>query len=309
MESTVNAGSAFIEGYEYRNTEALNLTHDAADTTNNRIDRVVVRLDRSPQAEVPIRVLIRKGNPSSTPVPPVLIRDLYIYEISLAKVLIEAGKSFIETSQITDERDDIRVCGPAVGNGQLLEDNSRTPDSRIEEFPFGVSIMRVHDWGNWPTRYGILMTVRSTFHTAYQIYKNTGSPTSVMLVRHTSLGVFNLWEFIIPEEGNNSNGYYRKGPGRTLECWHRLTARYSGNNQYLSAQWDFPTPFANNTIFINGNRLVGSNITPYNTEILGVTVGSFGPSGAELRVYRVAGSNNFALTDNIDIFVQARGRY
>lgn len=309
MESTVNIGSAFVEGYEYRNTEALRLTHDAADTTDNRIDRVVVRLDRSPQAEVPIRALIRKGNPSASPVPPVLVRDLYIYEISLAQVLIEAGKSFIEASQITDERDDIRYCGPAVSNGVLLEDNSRTPQSTIEEFPFGVSIMRVHEKGTWPTQYGILMTVRSTYNTAYQQYKNTGSPTSVMLIRHTSLGAFNDFEYILPDEGGNNNGRYRKGPGRTLECWHKVTATYQGQGSYLIAQWNFPLSFLDGEVVITTTRETGSNIAPSNTQIVDTVVASNGKDGATLYVYRLQGAPDFVTGNNVTLHLTAKGRY
>src|SRR5690625_6729383 len=40
LEVTVASGAAFLEGHEYRNTESLNLEHNIADSTNDRIDRV-----------------------------------------------------------------------------------------------------------------------------------------------------------------------------------------------------------------------------------------------------------------------------
>src|SRR5699024_12685986 len=35
----------------------------------------------------------------------------YIYEMSVAQVLIKAGKSYVEDSEITDERSNDEVCG------------------------------------------------------------------------------------------------------------------------------------------------------------------------------------------------------
>src|SRR5699024_11712371 len=37
--------------------------------------------------------------------------DNYIYEMSVAQVLIKAGKSYVEDDEITDERENDEVCG------------------------------------------------------------------------------------------------------------------------------------------------------------------------------------------------------
>lgn len=147
LEVTVASGAAFLEGHEYRNTESLNLEHNIADSTNDRIDRVVIRLDNTPDAERPLRAMIRSGMPNSDPEPPELIRNDAIYEISLAQVLVEAGKSYIEQYQITDERGDIDLCGrvsqPAVLTDQISEIDVKLPSTRASEYIRGHSIFYV----------------------------------------------------------------------------------------------------------------------------------------------------------------------
>jgi hypothetical protein len=101
LNTALETGSAYIEGYMYQNTENITFTHDAADTTNARIDRIVLRLDRSLNSRF-IKAFIKKGVPSTNPIPPALQRDKIIYEISLAQVRIDAGKNTI--SSVTDER-------------------------------------------------------------------------------------------------------------------------------------------------------------------------------------------------------------
>lgn len=110
MTVTLGAGYMFVNGYMYENTSNLDLTHDIADPTNDRIDRIVIRFDSEPAVRRNYAT-IKKGNPASNPVPPALTRNDYIFEMSVAQVRIIAGKSFIEQSQITDERENDDVCG------------------------------------------------------------------------------------------------------------------------------------------------------------------------------------------------------
>src|SRR5699024_4126093 len=50
------------------------------------------------------KAIILKGAPDSNPKPPEIVREGYIYDMSVAQVRIIAGKSFIEDEEITDER-------------------------------------------------------------------------------------------------------------------------------------------------------------------------------------------------------------
>lgn len=110
MVTTLGAGYAFANGYMYENSTALDLQHAIADPTNDRIDRVVIRFDSDP-ANRTVSAVVKQGTPAANPTPPNLQRDNYVYELSVAQVRIIAGKSFIEQSQVTDERADQSVCG------------------------------------------------------------------------------------------------------------------------------------------------------------------------------------------------------
>lgn len=111
MKISIKPGYAWIEGYLYKiSGEDLILEHGIADPSLNRIDRVVIRLDKTLENRY-VKAFILEGTPAATPEAPKLIRDDNIYEISLARIEIIAGKSFIESYQITDERLDNTVCG------------------------------------------------------------------------------------------------------------------------------------------------------------------------------------------------------
>ena len=111
MSINIKEGYAWLEGYLYKiDTEPLSLTFDVADPVLNRIDRVVIRLDKTLNNRY-VKAFILKGTPAENPIAPILTRNENIYEISLGKVEILAGKSFIENYQITDERLNNEVCG------------------------------------------------------------------------------------------------------------------------------------------------------------------------------------------------------
>jgi len=108
MNSIVDSGYAFIKGYLYKNDDVKILTHSAADAFQDRIDRIVIRLDMLNRN---ILTVIKEGVKSDNPIVPDVERTDTIYEISLAKVRIIAGKSYIDQSQITDERLNEELCG------------------------------------------------------------------------------------------------------------------------------------------------------------------------------------------------------
>jgi len=108
LVTNVEIGAAFIEGYMYRNTTSINLTHTTGNASFPRIDRVVVRLNRN-IANRDIRIVIKEGAPATTPLAPPLERNELIYELSLAQVRVNAGASVIAT--VSDERLDQSLCG------------------------------------------------------------------------------------------------------------------------------------------------------------------------------------------------------
>lgn len=122
MTIKIEEGYAWLEGYLYKiDTEPLMLTLDSADPSLNRIDRIVIRLDKSLDSRY-VKAFVSKGIPAEEPKAPSLTRDENIYEISLAQIGVLAGKSFIAESEITDERFDEDVCG--IVNSLIKVDTS-----------------------------------------------------------------------------------------------------------------------------------------------------------------------------------------
>lgn len=110
MEIALSTGWIFANGFALEIEESETLEHDVAHPDNDRIDRVVVRFDTNPEG-LDFYPVIKKGTPAKDPVAPSPTRDNYIYEMSVAQVLIKAGKSYVEDSEITDERSDYDLCG------------------------------------------------------------------------------------------------------------------------------------------------------------------------------------------------------
>ena len=108
MAVSVVAGSAWINGYSYENTDALVLNLATASGVNPRIDRVVVRFSA---VERRIYLATLTGTPSEVPVAPTLTRTNDIYELGIADVLVPKGSVTITALNITDTRLNTSLCG------------------------------------------------------------------------------------------------------------------------------------------------------------------------------------------------------
>lgn len=111
MKSSIREGLAWIEGYLYKiDAEPLQLQHEVADSTYNRIDRIVIRLDKTLENRC-IKAFVKTGEPSANPQVPPLQRDENIYEIALAQVLVKADEATLKPENVSDERLNKEVCG------------------------------------------------------------------------------------------------------------------------------------------------------------------------------------------------------
>ncbi|PNP88217.1 hypothetical protein BMT55_15765 [Listeria newyorkensis] len=110
MMTTVSDGSAFIDGRLYINDAALQLTHEPAHPTLDRIDRVVIRLNTDVE-ERSIKAFVKQGTAAAVPVAPAIQDDTNIQEISIAQVKIVKGRSYIAVADVIDERSNQEVCG------------------------------------------------------------------------------------------------------------------------------------------------------------------------------------------------------
>ena len=108
LSIAVAPGFAFVNGYNYQLTEALELTLATADGSNPRIDRVVVCWSRSLR-EMFLAVLT--GTPAATPAAPALTQTSDVYELCLADIAVARGATELTQSAITDTRGDTDLCG------------------------------------------------------------------------------------------------------------------------------------------------------------------------------------------------------
>lgn len=105
---SIAAGTAWINGYRYENTDSLNIPLTTASGSNPRIDRVVVRLSKVNRN---IQLAVIDGTPAATPVAPALTRTSDIYELGIADVLVPTAATSIVINNITDTRLNTNLCG------------------------------------------------------------------------------------------------------------------------------------------------------------------------------------------------------
>ena len=131
----VHAGSAIINGITCVEDTERTLSLQAADTTYDRIDTVVLRLNTSVDVRA-IDLYVVKGTALASPVAPVLTRSGSIYELGLANVYIPANVVTITNERITDTRGDSLRCGYSVSAGYagLL--------SQINEFQAQLNVLK-----------------------------------------------------------------------------------------------------------------------------------------------------------------------
>ncbi|NYV66185.1 hypothetical protein HYI36_13005 [Bacillus sp. Gen3] len=132
MITTLNTGVAYVVGRSYENTSPLSHTHDTEVLGKNRIDRIVVRLDLRTESRF-VKSFIKKGVASTSPVPPDLQRDQFIYEISLAQVKVIGGQTYINANDVVDERGKTDIC-PWAGSKILPNFDNATLEAHIHDY-------------------------------------------------------------------------------------------------------------------------------------------------------------------------------
>ena len=112
MSVIVSTGSAWINGYYYKNASNKSLTLSVADGALKRTDLIVVRLDLINRR---ITAEVVEGIPDTQGTVPELTRNTDEWEIALASVSIPANASEISQADITDLRGNSEYCGWVAG--------------------------------------------------------------------------------------------------------------------------------------------------------------------------------------------------
>lgn len=232
--SRINTGAAWVRAYYYNSDSEKQLTHDSGDLVNDRIDRIVVRLNLDDSFRN-ISTYILKGTPAPTPIAPALTRTNTYYELSLAQVLITAGASIILNSNITDERLDNSLCGLvnsliSVDAQQFQNEWDSWFSSKTDE-PGGEFY---DEWKTWfDSVVGGSYLTKANADTYYRtldfntsINSNTNAVNKTTYLCDTSSGTFTLTLPISPIEFNYIEIIDYKGTFKT----NNLTIDGNGKN-------------------------------------------------------------------------------
>ena len=130
MAVSVAAGRAWVKGYLYLNDAPASFDITLADSTLNRIDAVVLRLDLTARS---IHLAVVQGSYSTEPTAPTVTRNNDVYELKLANISVPAGTTAITQQLIQDCRLDDQVCGITVSAVQHIPTGAYL-DSMVAEF-------------------------------------------------------------------------------------------------------------------------------------------------------------------------------
>ncbi len=117
MQVKVGAGAAIVEGFHTETSTTTTLAIAAANATNPRIDRVVLRVALATPATISLEVLT--GVAAVSPAAPALRDDATFVDLSLALVRVGAAVSTITAPDVTDDRRYSRPAGMATGHKHL----------------------------------------------------------------------------------------------------------------------------------------------------------------------------------------------
>lgn len=110
MTVKVNPGFAVVKGCLKLEETIRTIEIQAASSSLDRIDTVVLRLNDEVNARI-CDLYVRQGIPASSPTRPDLVRSGSVYEIGLADIFIPANTATIVQKRITDTRLDPDRCG------------------------------------------------------------------------------------------------------------------------------------------------------------------------------------------------------
>lgn len=111
MTVTLKKGTALINGYFYQNLSDKVINIDLSDSSQSRIDSVVLRFDKENRK---ITADVINGEYATSPISPELTRNSNIYELRLCNIRVDQEIDKITTSMIEDTRAKTEDCGIVI---------------------------------------------------------------------------------------------------------------------------------------------------------------------------------------------------
>ncbi len=116
MQVKIPSGGAWVRGHWYRTDAQIIKTIAAAHATLPRWDRVILRLDWSANTIV---TAVLTGTPNASPTDPALTQNTSIWEISLARIVVDPTVTSIVAGKVIDQRNVGRAYVNTTGEVQL----------------------------------------------------------------------------------------------------------------------------------------------------------------------------------------------
>lgn len=115
----VDPGVCFIRGRYGRLPSTEELSLEPAHSSYDRIDRVVLGVNLMSDGRN-MKLYVKTGVAAPEPEAPALERTDTLYELSLSRITVGAGATYITDSNIVDERNDHELCGYSLPFGWLV---------------------------------------------------------------------------------------------------------------------------------------------------------------------------------------------
>lgn len=133
MQVDIAAGMALLkDGCPYVLEAADALTIGAADPSNPRIDRIILRLTREGQTDQgKIALMVLAGTPAGSPSAPALTQTSATWDLSLAQIEVGTGVTVIASNKVTDERTYSFSYPTSIAAGDIFYVNASGELSRL----------------------------------------------------------------------------------------------------------------------------------------------------------------------------------
>jgi hypothetical protein len=169
----VATGYAAIRGHWFKNDATASVVLDAADALGDRLDLIVLELDRSAKTVVLNKVT---GIPSVLPAMPALTRTSQTWQIPLAQVRVDAATSLVLADDVTDMRLFAQSVSKSVVSASGLI--STTSTSTIDMSAMAIS--KYTDGGHVDVQFNAIV-YQSTADQNVEVYVQIDGGTSVLM--------------------------------------------------------------------------------------------------------------------------------
>lgn len=157
MNVQVATGYLFNQGVLHPIYTAQNVTIDAADGSNPRIDRIVSRRTMTGTFAGRLVLAVVKGTPAATPTAPALTKDGTTWEVEIGRVTLPAGASSVNSGMLSIANKEIASAG--INDGSVTQAKLAKPSVGTPElFDGAVTLDKLADNIIVPSHPGLINT-------------------------------------------------------------------------------------------------------------------------------------------------------